>query len=45
MLKGILFVLALCFATAGQAQVFEGQPVAAFDTLLLDGKALPARAL
>lgn len=45
MLKGILFVLALCFATAGQAQVFEGQPVAAFDTLLLDGKTLPARAL
>jgi peroxiredoxin len=45
MLKGILFVLALCSATVGQAQVLEGQPVPAFDTHLLDGKALPARAL
>jgi peroxiredoxin len=45
MLKGLLFVLALGFATASQAQVYEGQPVPAFDTLLLDGKVLPAKAL
>jgi len=45
MLRRLLFVFALCFAAAGQAQVFEGRPVAAFDTLLLDGKALPGKAL
>ena len=45
MLKGLLFVLALGIATAGQAQVYEGQFVPAFDTRLLDGKSLPAAAL
>ncbi|MBM3390501.1 MAG: TlpA family protein disulfide reductase [Betaproteobacteria bacterium] len=45
MLRGLLFAFALCFAAAGQAQVFEGRPVAAFDTQLLDGKALPGTAL
>lgn len=45
MLKKVLFVLALCLASAAQAQVKEGQAVPAFDTRLLDGKPLPAKVL
>ncbi len=44
-LKRILFLAALCFAAAAQAQVKVGQAVPSFDTRLLDGKALAAQAL
>lgn len=45
MLKKILVVIALCLASTAQAQLKEGQAVPAFDTRLLDGKPLPAKAL
>ena len=45
MLKRFLLIAALMLSAAAQAQVREGQPVPAFDTRLLDGKALSAPAL
>jgi peroxiredoxin len=45
MLRQLLFVAAICFAAAAQAQPSEGQSVPAFETRLLDGTALPAAAL
>ena len=37
MLRKLLFIAAICFAAAAQAQLKEGQPVPAFETRLLDG--------
>ena len=45
MLRKLLFIAAICFAAAAQAQLKEGQPVPAFETRLLDGKPLSAEAL
>lgn len=45
MLRKLLFITAICFAAAAQAQLKEGQPVPAFETRLLDGKTLGAKAL
>lgn len=45
MLRKLLFISAICFAAAAQAQLKVGQPVPAFETRLLDGKALSAAAL
>lgn len=45
MLRKIALALVLCLAAAVQAQVREGETVPAFDTRLLDGKTLPAKAL
>ncbi len=41
----LLLAAALCFAAAAQAEPKVGQPVAAFDTVLLDGKKLTAAEL
>lgn len=45
LLKTFLLVAALALSAAAQAQLREGQPVPAFETRLLDGKALGAQAL
>ena len=45
LLKTFLLVAALALSAAAQAQLREGQPVPAFETRLLDGKALGAEAL
>ena len=45
LLKAFLLVAALAISAAAQAQLQQGQPVPAFETRLLDGKALGAEAL
>jgi peroxiredoxin len=45
LLKTFLLVAALAISAAAQAQLKQGQPVPAFETRLLDGKALGAEAL
>lgn len=45
LLKAFLLVAALAISAAAQAQLKQGQPVPAFETRLLDGKALGAEAL
>lgn len=45
LLKTFLLIAALAISAAAQAQLKEGQPVPAFETRLLDGKALGAEAL
>ena len=45
MLRKLLFITAICFAAAAQAQLKEGRSVPAFETRLLDGKTLGAEAL
>jgi peroxiredoxin len=45
MLRKLLFISAICFAAAVQAQPREGQPVPAYETRLLDGTTLSAAAL
>ena len=45
LLKTFLLIAALAISAAAQAQLKQGQPVPAFETRLLDGKALGAEAL